>query len=140
MSIISLTTPNREIALIHPKTREILMPLLHELARGYESGATQRRFQLFEGFRDPRRQDYLFKKGTTKARAWQSAHNYGLAVDIVPFEGTTDRGFWRWGIPRGDWEYLHTIARNHGFLTPINWDLAHLEHPIWSSVSKNLIA
>ena len=127
MSVLSLPTANREIALVHPKTREILIPLLQKLTLDYQTGVTKRLFQLFEGFRDPRRQDYLFKKGTTKARAWQSAHQYGLAVDIVAFEGTTDRGFWTWDISSRDWEYLHTVSRNHGFLTPISWDKAQDE-------------
>ncbi|MEO0785743.1 MAG: glycoside hydrolase family 19 protein [Pseudomonadota bacterium] len=43
------------------------------------------RFRLFEAYRQPDRQADLFNSGrnVTKADAWQSMHNYGLAADII---------------------------------------------------------
>ena len=37
----------------------------------------------WETYRSHERQDYLKKKGSTKAKAGQSPHNYGLAADFV---------------------------------------------------------
>jgi hypothetical protein len=55
--------------------------------------------EIFEGWRSPQRQDWLYAQGrtasgkiVTKARAWQSWHQFGLAVDLAYFEG----GKWSW--------------------------------------------
>ena len=91
-------------------------------------------FKPFEGYRSPERQNYLFHvMKTTKARAFQSAHNYGLAVDFVPFVD----GKWSWDNHH-DWEALRYLASQRGLLTPIKWDLPHVEHPIWFAVKGNL--
>lgn len=46
-------------------------------------------FRIYEGYRSKERQDFLYEQGrtkpgpiVTKARAGQSAHNYGMAVDL----------------------------------------------------------
>ena len=46
--------------------------------------------QVFEGYRSPQRQDELFSQGrsrpgaiVTRAKSWQSLHQYGLAADIA---------------------------------------------------------
>ncbi len=50
----------------------------------------------------------------TDARPYESAHNWGLAID---FDGP--------GVPK-----LHELARSLGFGT-ISWDLPHVEYPDW---------
>ena len=49
---------------------------------------------VFEGYRSPERQQWLYDQGRTRdgkiityAKPWESFHQYGLAVDIV---GKTD--------------------------------------------------
>lgn len=131
MSII----PNRNVALLHHKMRPEAITLLEALARANQTGLTTRYFQLYEGWRDPRRQDRLFKEGTTKARAWQSAHQYGLAIDIVP----TNRDGWTWEIG-DDWEWLRDfVERNTSLRRTIAWDKAHFEHPLWQEIKHRLI-
>jgi hypothetical protein len=54
---------------------------------------------VFEGFRSPQRQDHLYGSGRTrpgnivsKAKGWQSWHQYGLAVDLA----FKRQGQWSW--------------------------------------------
>lgn len=89
-------------------------------------------FKLFEGFRSPQRQQYLFAQGRTRpgnkvtnARAWQSLHQYGVAADIVLFIN----GQWSWdasGSKGRLWNRLHEVARGEG-LEPLSWETPHLQ-------------
>jgi len=71
-------------------------------------------FRMFEGFRSPQRQDYLYQQGRsrpgniiTNARPWTSFHQYGLAADFVLFINNK----WSWDtsskINRDRWTKLH---------------------------------
>lgn len=120
---------------LHPKAREHFRNLSTRLRLLHERGNIETLFLPFEGFRGPERQNYLFHvEKTTKAKAWQSAHNYGLAVDYVAFEN----GKWSWD-QRHDWAGLKAAAVNSGMLVPIAWDKPHVEHPIWFQVKSALV-
>lgn len=120
---------------LHPKAREAFMGLAAVMEDQYRTGQIKTLFKPFEGHRTPERQNYLFHVSkTTKARAWQSAHNYGLAVDYVPFVD----GKWSWD-ERHDWDALDFCARQRGLLRPIKWDRPHIEHPIWWAVKAHLV-
>lgn len=82
-----------------------------------------------EGYRSGARQDQLYAQGRTRpgeivtnAKAGQSAHNYGLAVDI-----TSDYGY---GSAQA--KMIHRIAQAMGFGT-ISWDEPHVEYPGWKT-------
>lgn len=54
---------------------------------------------IFEAWRSPARQQGLYEQGRSKpgkrvtaAKAWESWHNYGLAVDVALFKA----GVWSW--------------------------------------------
>ena len=65
------------------------------------------------------RQQYLFEHTkSTKAQAWQSAHNFGLAADFVPMDPD---GLWSWRDDE-DWFWLGHRARECGLSQPIKWD------------------
>lgn len=120
---------------IHPKARPAFEGLAAVLKDQFETGQIKTLFLPFEGYRAPERQNYLFHvKKTTKARAFQSAHNYGLAVDYVPFV----KGDWSWDESH-DWDALDFCARQRGLMRPIKWDRPHIEHPIWYAVKGSLI-
>jgi hypothetical protein len=85
-------------------------------------------FRAFETYRSPMDQNLVFHKGTSKVRAMESAHQFGLAVDFVPFIGHV----WTWDVPKASWDLLHRHARSVGLLAPIAWDPGHIEHPAWS--------
>jgi hypothetical protein len=71
---------------------DLLMPELRALAEKGIAGARRAGYPvyIFEGFRSPIRQDYLYAQGRTKkgrivtnAQAWESWHQYGMAFDIA---------------------------------------------------------
>lgn len=82
---------------------------------------------IVEGYRSPERQAQLYAQGrsrpgqiVTKAKAGESAHNYGLACDITSEDG--------WDSPSA--HAIHRIAAEMGFGT-IAWDTPHVEWPNW---------
>lgn len=127
------TTINRSVSALHPKARGAFIALEKELARMHQAGETKALFQLFEGLRSPYRQDHLITAGTTKARAWHSAHQYGLACDFVPRMG----GQWVWLLSQiGTYDLINfrSAVTRCKLLTPIEWDPFHVEHPLWNAL------
>lgn len=121
---------------LNPKAIESFDALAKALARAYETGETETLFKPFESYRMPERQLDLFAKGTTKARPWRSAHQYGLAVDFVPFVPLSANravGEWSWRANH-DYKFLAASARHCGLDVPISWDPCHVEHPIWKKL------
>lgn len=111
------TTRNVQIADLHPIWREEVHAFLAEVANMTDH------FMLFEGYRSPQRQDELYNERpkVTHAYRWQSAHQYGLAIDVVPYP-------WSWS-DQHDWEGMRQLAmRKYGFLCPLVWDKPHIEH------------
>ena len=108
-----------DLKLLHPKAFTAFWNLTEKL-----EGTP---FRVFETYRSPDRQDALFKKGTTKALRYQSAHQFGLAVDYVPYIN----GKWEWDADPYTWETLHTHARECGLELGPDWDPGHIEHPLW---------
>jgi peptidoglycan L-alanyl-D-glutamate endopeptidase CwlK len=113
-------------ACLHPVFRRKSGELLEALAR---EGIP---FRLFEGFRSPERQQYLYAQGrtrpgpvVTRARPWTSYHQYGLAGDFVLFEN----GKWSWdsaGANARAWRRLEEIGRQLG-LEPLSFEKPHLQ-------------
>jgi peptidoglycan L-alanyl-D-glutamate endopeptidase CwlK len=87
-------------------------------------------FLLFEGYRHPTDQLVMLARGTSKAGPMESAHQFGLAADFVPFID----GNWRWDVEPEVWDQLDREAKAFGLLRPIAWDRAHVEHPAWKRV------
>jgi peptidoglycan LD-endopeptidase CwlK len=126
--MISPDQRQSDYAQLHPVMRKRVRELLQQLtAEGYP-------FALFEAYRTPDRQRFLYQVGRTRelergiitqARAWQSFHQYGLAVDIV----LKPKGQWSWddsGKNRPAWLRLHELGRNIG-LRPLSFEKPHLE-------------
>lgn len=117
---------DQELSHLHPTFREKARALLEALA------GEQIRFRLFEAFRSPQRQQYLYEQGrvragsiVTKARPWTSYHQYGLAADFVLY---LDRK-WSWdasGERDRWWRRLHEVGRSQG-LEPLSWEAPHLQ-------------
>lgn len=113
--------------------------LTHRLEQGYKSGTTPTLFKPFEGFRTPERQDFLYTvEKSTKAKGWQSAHNYGLAVDFVALSDAKNMSSWSWD-GHHDWDFLREAATNCGLLCTISWDRPHVEHPIWLAIKRQVV-
>lgn len=120
---------SNDLALLHPAIRQKVQDVQQAL------DAEKLPFGVFEAFRSPTRQDRLYAKGrtdlpppekiVTNARAWESFHQYGLAVDFVLLVD----GKWSWdtsGKRRGWWERMNQLGRDHG-LIPLSWELPHLQ-------------
>jgi len=103
---------------LHPLVADALSSTINEAkARGL-------RVALFCGLRKPETQDALYAQGrtvegkiVTKAKAWESWHNYGLAVDIV-FKDK--KGNWSWANGN-DWKGLGTVGKMFTFEWGGDW-------------------
>lgn len=112
---------------IHKKALELLK-------RAEEKGYTLR---ITEGYRTPERQNELYAQGRTKpgkivtnAKAWESAHNYRVAFDVV------DR-IKEYSI---DWEEIGEIGKSLGLEWGGDWqfkDRPHFEKKKWSEMVGN---
>lgn len=123
---------DRDTKNLHPIARDAFMELAIDLSDQYAKENTKTNFKLFEGYRSPQRQNYLFY-GTpqvTKAHAWTSAHNYGLACDFVPYLYEDGSYRYSWDETH-DWPFLKKRAAIFGLIVPITWDRGHVEHPKW---------
>lgn len=96
------------------------------------------RFEPFEGYRHPMRQLYLVEETkNTKARPWQSAHQYGLALDFAVrrYDEHMIANGWSWPND-APWERLRDIARTFELDIPLAWDRGHVQHPLWTKIRK----
>jgi peptidoglycan L-alanyl-D-glutamate endopeptidase CwlK len=111
---------------LHAKARDAIERTLAELKQ------LQHPFEIFEAYRTPQRQAWLYAQGrtrpggiVTKAEPWESYHQYGLAADFVLKVG----GNWSWDTGpawKSAWDDLHTVGAKHG-LQPLSWELPHLQ-------------
>lgn len=122
-TINQMKGPERRLSLLHPCAIEQFAALANEPAL-LKAG-----FKPFETYRSPMRQLQLYESvpQVTKAQPWQSAHQFGLAVDFVPFIN----GMWSWA-DHEPWDVLARHALKHGLRVPIAWDKAHVEHPAFA--------
>ncbi len=117
---------DRDLAHLHPAFRRAAQAVLHCCAE------EQLPFRIFEGFRSPLRQMFLYSQGRTRpgfkvtnARPWNSYHQYGLAADFV----LNLNGQWSWdasGEKTRCWTRLHQIAQAQG-LEPLSFEMPHLQ-------------
>lgn len=87
-------------------------------------------------YRSGEEQDRLFAQGVTKARAGQSAHNHGFAVDIVHY------GHY-WDMTRKEWNLFGEIGKDVAASMNLKltwggdwksiWDPAHWEIEGWEA-------
>jgi peptidoglycan LD-endopeptidase CwlK len=120
---MSVTTANRDTALLHPIMRRGAEAVLAD-CQG--AGLPLR---IFEAWRSPERQRYLYEQGRTRpgsivtyAKAWQSYHQYGLAADFVGYVN----GGWTWDLPQATWNQLHAFGAAHG-LERLGFETPHLQ-------------
>lgn len=96
-------------------------------------------------YRSPEEQDAAFKRKASKARAWESPHQFYEAVDIIH-----ERYAWFEGRPKQDakvfFDDLNRVARmtadkygvefEYGY--DWGWDPAHIEFKDWRNVKWNI--
>lgn len=131
-----------DIGHIHPIMKPSIRSMIETtLTAGFFIDGTRYIFRPFEGYRGPVRQEYLCAvMKTSKARPWQSAHQYGLAVDFacVPIVNgkITERWTWSEDAP---WQLLKEIAISCDLDIPIKGDRGHVQHPAFAQIRKFLI-
>lgn len=145
--IIKMTI-HSDLSLCNPEFAARCTRLHKYLVDAHETGRTKTRFEVFETYRDPIRQRDMFAKGVSKAGPFQSAHQFGLAVDFVPFVSpdeaarlsklTGERHFpgWNWHSSH-DYSFLAASAKLFKLAVPITWDLCHVEHPNWQKLRES---
>jgi peptidoglycan L-alanyl-D-glutamate endopeptidase CwlK len=112
---------------LHPQMRKAVLELEDALRL---EGIPLR---LYEGARSPWRQAELYARGrggpgltVTKARAWESFHQYGMAADFVFWHD----GVWDWNEPKeGLWHDYSRIADAVG-LRSLSFERPHVELPL----------
>lgn len=141
---------HRDANLLHPAAREKFGNLLVELHQAYHLNKVTVYFKMFETYRTPVRQQRLYEQGrsepgkvVTNARAWESAHQYGLAADFVPYlepDIARGRGLkpgWNWELAtESDWAYLSSAATRNGLRSPLPWDRPHVEDYMWTAFKE----
>ena len=126
-STIDVTKVDRDLSKLHPVMRKAAEKL--QKALDQESIP----MKAFEAYREPERQAHLYAKGrtapgpkVTNAKAWESYHQYGLAVDFVRFE----QGNWNWNDTtpkqKKQWDRFHELARDLG-LEPLSFEKPHVQ-------------
>jgi len=117
---------DRDLTKLHPVMRRATVEILDTLKQENIP------FAAFEAYRHPVRQNWLFAQGRTRpgnivthAQAWQSYHQYGLAVDFVLLFGSV----WSWddsGDRAAFWKRLHELGAKHG-LERLRFETPHLQ-------------
>lgn len=124
------TASENRLKKVHPE----LASRIHAAAGALAQGGIN--IEVVQGLRTIAEQDALFAQGRTKpgqivtrARGGQSNHNYGLAVDVVPFTN----GKPNWNAPNSIWVAIGQEGRKLGLEWGGNWkkfiDKPHLQLP-----------
>ena len=124
-----LETANRDWARLDPDFMNLALRVFARMeARGYP-------LALLEGYRNPDRQDALAESGfhVTNARAFQSKHQYGLAMDVAPIRDgrlvISERDPWAMQA----YQALGEEAEKEGLTWGGRWklrDYGHIESPV----------
>lgn len=108
---MDVEVPNRNVDLLFNFfAKKMQLGLAAANDKGYEVA-------IFEAWRSPQRQAYLFAQGrtrpgkiVTKSKPWQSWHQFGLACDLA----FRRNGQWSWD---GDMTAIHPIFHELGLET-----------------------
>lgn len=112
---------NRDVELLAPFVRE---RAVHALAECRDAGYPM---AIFEGFRNPVRQDFLYAQGRTESgkivtekKGWESTHPYGVAFDVAYYIN----GRWSWD---GDFDKPAQFFIKAGFEWLSPYEKAHFQ-------------
>lgn len=118
----------RRLSAVHPELARCVRALIEVLAK------EKINIEVVQGLRTFAEQDALYAQGRSKpgarvtnARAGQSNHNYGLAVDVCPFEN----GQPNWNATVALWTKIGVAAEHLGLEWGGRWhdpvDKPHLQ-------------
>lgn len=141
------------ISLLHPKVRAEVTDIYAEICQAL-TGRALCRFAYT--LRTEAEQNALYAQGrttpgkiVTNAKAFESYHNYGLAVDIVLLvdkdkNGSYESASWETNVDFdgdgvSDWQEVVKIFKKHGWTAGIDWkfmDAPHFEKSFGYSVMQ----
>lgn len=127
---------NDSLEALHPAVHDKFVHLSDLLVTWRAAGKLHSTFACFETYRTPEDQQEAYARGVSKARAWQSPHQYGFAADFVALDGD-EPGKWSWS-DKHDWNGLKAAARFVGLDCPITWDRPHVQSPLWVEARAGL--
>lgn len=136
---------------LHPKIRKEVFDMYTYVNEKLLGKGIRLRFAYT--YRSPEEQEVLFKQRpkVTDARAWQSIHQYGLALDIVLLYDNDGNGTFEeasWNMTRdhdrdkvADWlevtKYFESKGYKNGFLkNGKKWDFPHFQKDFGLSWQK----
>lgn len=119
----------KRLSQVHPLLRQRVEAIIARMA---DQGIT---LEVVQGLRTAKEQNELYAQGRSKpgrkvtnAKAWQSFHNYGIAVDLCPFVD----GKPQWDAPRKVWNAIGAEAERLHLEWGGRWkfrDLPHVQMP-----------
>lgn len=135
---------NRRIEDLHQVFQPMVRDLLSQGQKAIDSKFSGWQFFITDGFRSFEEQTKLYAQGrtalgkiVTNAKAGQSAHNYGLAVDCA-FQKDKKLSY-----DPNMYALIYPIARKLGFELGADWtgltDKPHFEHPQWEKISQGKV-
>lgn len=138
LSRVTLTQTSLDsVYALHPEVREKVLILM---ARMQERGMP---VYMHQGYRTEAKQNELYDQGrsepgniVTYARGLESAHNYGLAADLIFVKHNWSPPYSSW------WQELGAEARKLGLVWGGDWDFKdfpHVEHPEFDANRKALL-
>jgi len=134
----------KAIATLHPKIRQLVTDGVNKADVALSGRADMIIVQALRTFNEQTKL-YLQKPKVTNAKAGQSYHNYGLAIDIVLIiDGRT--ASWEQKIDfdgdgKADWQEVVTIFKSFGWEAGIDWkfrDAPHFQKTFGYSVRQLL--
>lgn len=105
---------SRDLTGLHPTFRANVLGWKAKV-----KGLLGRELLIFTTFRGAEEQAMEKAAGKSKASPWQSAHQYGLGVDVVVLEA----GKAIWSLSGKEWEKIGTVALSFGIDYPATRDL-----------------
>lgn len=120
----STVTKDCDITKLHTRLVVYAHEFQQALIRMHQHGRLSQPWQIAEGWRPPDRQMELFVSGFSRHQAWQSAHQYGMAIDIAPMGDDVCAAM-------TDWPTLLDTASRFGLACPEGEPMGHLEHYDW---------
>lgn len=123
---------NVDVSLLHQKLRAAVPDIIVEVNASREARRGGFTLHLFEGARPPSRQEALYKRGrdpkaddfgrtVTRARAYQSAHQFGEGMDLV----FKKDGVWTWESD-APWSVMESEVRARGLVT-LSFERPHVQ-------------
>lgn len=129
---IDVEYANGDLQNLHPYTRLAAHALQNALLSLYGNKNLTKLWLVAEGWRSPMRQRFMHMLGNSANEAWNSAHQYGMAVDVVPADAGED--WYTTNTP--ELTQIEKLARTFNLITLPDAHPGELVHTTWTALDK----